>query len=51
MTAMVGYGDAVFVNENYFCWIPIIGPFIGGIVGALFYIVLIERNHPTDEEK
>ncbi|MFD0689594.1 MIP/aquaporin family protein [Actinomadura fibrosa] len=37
------YGDLYF-------WVPIVGPLIGGIVGAGLYLVLIGRNIPEPED-
>ncbi|TYK43542.1 MIP/aquaporin family protein [Actinomadura decatromicini] len=37
------YGDFYF-------WVPIVGPLIGGILGAGLYILLIGRNIPEDGE-
>ncbi|KAF8530054.1 major intrinsic protein superfamily membrane channel protein [Hysterangium stoloniferum] len=38
LTAMVGYGRDVFNFRNqYWLWCPILGPFLGALVGALVY--------------
>ncbi|WP_433323540.1 MIP/aquaporin family protein [Spirillospora sp. CA-294931] len=37
------YGDLYF-------WVPIVGPIIGGVVGAGLYLFLIGRNLPPEEE-
>ncbi|KAF8530055.1 aquaporin [Hysterangium stoloniferum] len=38
LTAMVGYGRDVFNFRNqYWIWCPILGPFLGALVGALVY--------------
>ncbi|XP_063685405.1 probable glycerol uptake facilitator protein isoform X1 [Bolinopsis microptera] len=41
-TALLGY-DHVFSADNYYFWIPIIGPIIGAILGAVTYLVFIEQ--------
>ncbi|VDC04671.1 unnamed protein product [Peniophora sp. CBMAI 1063] len=42
MTAMVGYGRAVFnYRSQYWLWTPICGPLVGGFTGALFYDLFI----------
>ncbi|KAI9571171.1 major intrinsic protein superfamily membrane channel protein [Boletus coccyginus] len=42
LTAMVGYGKGVFDFRNqYWLWCPILGPILGGQVGALVYDTLI----------
>ncbi|WP_433479370.1 MIP/aquaporin family protein [Spirillospora sp. CA-142024] len=37
------YGDLYF-------WVPIVGPFIGGVLGAGLYLLLVGRNIPEEEE-
>ena len=32
--------------DNWF-WIPVLGQFVGGILGALLYILTIEMHHPN----
>ena len=36
---------------NNWSWVPIIGCFLGGILGALAYIGLIEMHHPSEEQR
>ena len=38
-------------SGNYYFWIPIVGPHIGAILGALVYIFVIEMHHPIDTGK
>jgi len=40
------YGSETFKQGSYYFWIPILGPHIGAILGALIYIFLIEMHHP-----
>ncbi|XP_070543101.1 aquaporin-3-like [Ptychodera flava] len=48
---MVGYPDEVWTpNGVHWWWVPIVGPFIGGICGAVVYIILIEAHHPKVNE-
>ena len=35
-------------SGDYYFWIPIVGPHIGAILGALVYIFVIEMHHPID---
>ncbi|VDP70490.1 unnamed protein product [Echinostoma caproni] len=37
----VGYGKEAFTHENYYFWIPIVGPFLGAIIGAIMYELTI----------
>ncbi len=34
---MIGYGSQVFSSYNYYFWIPLIGPIIGGIIAVYIY--------------
>lgn len=40
-----GY-HSVFTEYNYYFWIPIVGPFLGGVIGAGAYTLFIEIQHP-----
>ncbi|VDP70491.1 unnamed protein product [Echinostoma caproni] len=33
----IGYGEQVFTHGDYYFWVPIVGPFIGAIAGAIMY--------------
>jgi MIP family channel proteins len=48
-TAVAGWGTEVFRAGDYWFWVPIIGPLIGGPLGAFVYDVLIGR-HFHDEK-
>lgn len=50
-TAVAGWGGGVFTAGNNWSWVPIIGCFLGGILGALAYIGLIEMHHPPEEPR
>jgi len=46
-----GYGEAWRDQYgNFYFWVPIIGPFIGGVIGAGLYDVLIGRHLPVSDE-
>jgi len=36
--------------HDYWFWVPVIGQFIGGIFGAIAYIITIELHHPVVEQ-
>jgi MIP family channel proteins len=42
-TFMAGWGSEVFRAGNHWFWVPIIGPLIGGVLGATLYDLLIGR--------
>ncbi|KAF6034641.1 hypothetical protein EB796_007061 [Bugula neritina] len=49
-TALAGWGTDVFSFRNYnWFWVPIVGPHIGAVLGALIYLLLIECHWESDE--
>ncbi|PHH49935.1 Aquaporin-9 [Ceratocystis fimbriata CBS 114723] len=38
---MLGYGSAVWSAGNYYFWVPIVSPFLGTLLGAFVYDLLI----------
>eukprot|EP00096_Caligus_rogercresseyi_P011368 TRINITY_DN4450_c0_g1_i1.p1 TRINITY_DN4450_c0_g1~~TRINITY_DN4450_c0_g1_i1.p1 ORF type:complete len:270 (+),score=66.24 TRINITY_DN4450_c0_g1_i1:357-1166(+) len=48
-TLLAGYGTEPFRAYNYFFWIPLILPHIGGLLGAFIYEYMIELHHPKDD--
>ncbi|KAG2069476.1 major intrinsic protein superfamily membrane channel protein [Suillus decipiens] len=56
LTAMVGYGSAVFNFRNqYWLWCPILGPIFGMLIAAFFYDAMLYEgsesitNEPSEE--
>jgi MIP family channel proteins len=49
-TAIAGWSFDVFRVYNLYFWVPIVGPLIGGPLGALVYDVLIGRRIPLAEK-
>ncbi|HKQ74478.1 MAG TPA: MIP family channel protein [Blastocatellia bacterium] len=43
-TAIAGWGFEVFRANNFYFWVPIVGPLIGGPLGVLVYDGLIGRH-------
>lgn len=49
---VTGYGEAWRDQYgNFYFWVPIVGPLIGGVVGAAAYRLLVSRYLPTQEEQ
>jgi MIP family channel proteins len=46
-TAVAGWGGAVFTAGNGWWWVPIVGPTIGGVIGAVFYDECLGRFLPA----
>jgi glycerol uptake facilitator protein len=42
-----GWGAAAFPSPDYYWWIPILGPLIGGVVGGAAYQLLIHQFLPA----
>ncbi len=49
-TAFAGWGSEVFRAGNYWFWVPIVGPLIGGPLGAWVYDLLIGNHFPKDPQ-
>ncbi|OCL26865.1 aquaporin [Orenia metallireducens] len=45
-TALAGWGSIPFTKHNFYFWVPIIGPLLGGILGAIIYKRLIRPYLP-----
>ncbi|KAK7886811.1 hypothetical protein WMY93_026432 [Mugilogobius chulae] len=41
-TLTAGWGTEVFTCYNYWFWVPLVAPLVGGILGSLIYLVFIE---------
>nr|ATX74162.1 aqp9 [Gobiocypris rarus] len=49
-TAIAGWGLEVFSAGNGWWWVPVVGPMVGGVVGAVIYFLMIELHHPEPEK-
>lgn len=45
-TAVAGWGTEVFRANNYWWWVPIVGPLVGGPLGGWVYDLLIGSRFP-----
>ena len=45
-TALAGWGLTPFTAHNYYFWVPIVGPLLGGIIGAFVYKKFIRAYLP-----
>jgi MIP family channel proteins len=49
-TAVAGWGPDVFKAGNYWFWVPIVGPIMGGVLGAYAYDLLIGKFLPESKQ-
>ena len=47
-TAVAGWGGGVFTAGNGWWWVPVVGPCIGAVLGALTYDVCVGRSLPAE---
>ncbi|XP_033634630.1 aquaporin-9-like [Asterias rubens] len=51
-TYIAGWGVEVWVpNGIHWWWVPIVGPCLGAIAGALTYMLCVELHHTPEDEK
>jgi len=46
--ALAGWGSRVFTANDYYFWVPVVGPCLGGLIGGCVYDRLISRLHNQD---
>ncbi|MGE0101900.1 MAG: MIP/aquaporin family protein [Blastocatellales bacterium] len=49
-TLVGGWGPGVFTEGNYWFWVPIVGPLIGGPVGVWIYDLFVGDRFPSSEK-
>lgn len=49
-TYAAGWGSQVWTAGNYYFWIPIIGPLVGGVFGGFLYELFITWNYPSKRQ-
>ncbi|MEE6457802.1 hypothetical protein FKM82_000039 [Ascaphus truei] len=50
-TAIAGWGVEVFRAGNYWFWIPVVAPLVGGLTGAFLYKLFVGLHHQPEEEE
>jgi glycerol uptake facilitator protein len=48
--ALLGWGSSVFASHDWYFWIPIVAPLVGGVLGTLVYDFTIHRHLPPPGE-
>ncbi|KAM9852096.1 aquaporin-10a [Aulostomus maculatus] len=48
-TLTAGWGVEVFTCYNYWFWVPLVAPLIGGVFGTLMYLVFIKWHLPDPD--
>jgi glycerol uptake facilitator-like aquaporin len=46
-TYLAGWGSEVFRAGNYWWWVPIVGPLVGGVLGGWIYDAFVGKHFPT----
>lgn len=49
LTFSAGWGTEVFTCYNYWFWVPLVAPMLGGLVGSMFYLLFIDWHLPDPE--
>jgi aquaporin-7 len=50
-TLLAGYGTKVFSANSHYFWVPIIGPLVGGVMGAGTYFFIVQLQHDNGDEE
>ncbi|XP_071951993.1 aquaporin-7-like isoform X2 [Antedon mediterranea] len=51
-TACAGYGKEIWTPRGIqWWWVPIVGPFLGAVIGAITYLITIEIHNTDDSEE
>ncbi|XP_051922179.1 aquaporin-10a [Hippocampus zosterae] len=46
LTLTAGWGSEVFTCYNYWFWVPLVAPLVGGVSGSLIYLIFIHWHLP-----
>ncbi|MCK8817455.1 MIP family channel protein [Natroniella sulfidigena] len=50
-TAVAGWGVTPFTEQNFYFWVPIVGPLLGGPLGAIIYKKCVRAYLPEVKQK
>uniref|UniRef100_A0A3Q3VQM7 Uncharacterized protein n=1 Tax=Mola mola TaxID=94237 RepID=A0A3Q3VQM7_MOLML len=45
-----GWGTEVFTCYNYWFWVPLVAPLIGGLIGTFLYLIFIDWHLPDPDQ-
>lgn len=48
LSLIAGYGTHTFTASDYYFWVPIVGPLVGGLLGVLLYQTMVGMRHPPE---
>uniref|UniRef100_A0A8C2ZBH8 Aquaporin 10a n=1 Tax=Cyclopterus lumpus TaxID=8103 RepID=A0A8C2ZBH8_CYCLU len=48
-TLTAGWGTEVFTCYNYWFWVPLVAPLIGGVIGSFMYLIFIHWHLPDPD--
>ncbi|XP_031708750.1 aquaporin-10a [Anarrhichthys ocellatus] len=48
-TLTAGWGTEVFTCYNYWFWVPLVAPLIGGVIGTFMYLIFIHWHLPDPD--
>ncbi|XP_060937332.1 aquaporin-10a [Limanda limanda] len=50
LTLTAGWGTEVFTCYNYWFWVPLVAPLIGGVLGSFMYTIFIKMHLPDPDD-
>uniref|UniRef100_A0A8D3B3X1 Aquaporin 10a n=2 Tax=Scophthalmus maximus TaxID=52904 RepID=A0A8D3B3X1_SCOMX len=48
-TLTAGWGTEVFTCYNYWFWVPLVAPLLGGVLGSFMYLIFIQLHLPDED--
>ncbi|XP_049902171.1 aquaporin-10a isoform X2 [Epinephelus moara] len=49
LTLTAGWGTEVFTCYNYWFWVPLVAPLLGGVIGSFMYLIFIHWHLPDPD--